>query len=177
METTQSKTTKPCKNCGLHFPHWIKTNGKIRILASRVYCLSCSPDNGNNRRQLVKYKIIDGIECKRCASCTKFKALTEFDYYRGYAAGACRSCSNQERKTRYLVKKKKAIEYKGGKCFDCKKTFQDCLYDFHHLEPHTKEFNIGQSRYHKWEKIKEELDKCVLLCAHCHRLRHEAEKN
>ncbi len=42
--------------------------------------------------------------------------------------------------------------------------------DFHHVDPSTKEFGVsnkGMTR--SWEKIKAELDKCILVCANCHR--------
>lgn len=42
--------------------------------------------------------------------------------------------------------------------------------DFHHLDPLTKAFGIssgGMSR--SWQKITEEIAKCILVCANCHR--------
>jgi hypothetical protein len=47
---------------------------------------------------------------------------------------------------------------------------QACL-DFHHL--HDKSFNIGnQCRDKGVASIKNEVDKCVVLCANCHRKLH-----
>ena len=70
--------------------------------------------------------------------------------------------------------KKKAIDYLGGKCIDCSGVFEDCVYDFHHVDMSTKEGNPSYflKGTSKWERAKEELDKCVLLCANCHRVRH-----
>lgn len=68
--------------------------------------------------------------------------------------------------------KLKAIEYKGDKCFDCGETYPQCCYDFHHLDPTIKDANIAQLIGRNFEKIKPELDKCVLLCSNCHRIRH-----
>ncbi|UIW10564.1 HNH endonuclease [Aeromonas phage BUCT695] len=48
--------------------------------------------------------------------------------------------------------------------------FHQCVYQFHHLEPHTKEGNSANIR--NWDKLREELDKCVMLCANCHMIRH-----
>jgi len=67
-----------------------------------------------------------------------------------------------------------AREYKGGKC-------QICGYDkcpralsFHHVDPKEKSFGISaRGLTRSWEKIKEEIDKCVLLCANCHMELHE----
>jgi hypothetical protein len=46
------------------------------------------------------------------------------------------------------------------------------LFDFDHREPAEKAFNWNKLRLRRWETIKAELDKCDLLCAYCHRLRH-----
>lgn len=66
--------------------------------------------------------------------------------------------------------KLKAIEYKGGMCVCCGYTGHPGVLDFHHLDASTKEFSIGLKGYTRsWDKIREELDKCILVCANCHR--------
>ena len=71
--------------------------------------------------------------------------------------------------------KLKAIEYLGGHCTDCKNEFPSYIYDFHHLDPNIKDFNIARLMGRKWENIVPELDKCILLCANCHRIRENKE--
>jgi len=44
----------------------------------------------------------------------------------------------------------------------------DSAFDFHHRDPTAKSFNISNKK--TWEIIKEELDKCDLLCCLCHRI-------
>jgi 5-methylcytosine-specific restriction endonuclease McrA len=63
-----------------------------------------------------------------------------------------------------------SIEYKGGKCLLCGyNRFQGAL-ELHHIDSEKKEFGIGDKGYTRsWEKVRAELDKCVLLCANCHR--------
>ena len=66
--------------------------------------------------------------------------------------------------------KAKAIEYKGGKCQICGYNKYHGSLDLHHLNPDQKKFEIGYRGYTRsWEKVKAELDKCVLVCANCHR--------
>jgi len=80
---------------------------------------------------------------------------------------------------RYVNKRRKelkimSIEYKGGKCSNC--GYNRCVraLDFHHLDPSKKNFTIASKGYTRsWKKVKEELDKCVLVCANCHREIHE----
>lgn len=66
-----------------------------------------------------------------------------------------------------------AIEYKGGRCERC--GYFRCIdaLEFHHADSSEKEFSISERGYTRsWDKVKEELDKCVLLCANCHREFH-----
>lgn len=66
--------------------------------------------------------------------------------------------------------KRRSIEYKGGECICCGYDEHPGVLDFHHVDPNTKEFGIsGKGMTRSWEKIKAELDKCVLVCANCHR--------
>ena len=69
-------------------------------------------------------------------------------------------------------KKDKAIEYLGGVCWRCEEVYDRVVYDFHHIVPATKEYEWGTLKKRKWKTIKKELDKCILLCANCHRLAH-----
>lgn len=66
--------------------------------------------------------------------------------------------------------KSMSIEYKRGKCVLCGyNKFQGAL-ELHHIDKDKKEFGIGDKGYTRaWEKVRAELDKCVLLCANCHR--------
>ena len=63
----------------------------------------------------------------------------------------------------------KAIEYKGTKCQLC--GYDKCIeaLEFHHFL-NEKNFGISAKGYTRsWEKVKAELDICILLCANCHR--------
>jgi 5-methylcytosine-specific restriction endonuclease McrA len=69
--------------------------------------------------------------------------------------------------------REKAITYKGGRCQVC--GYSNCLeaLEFHHLESTGKDFGISDRGYTRsWKRILAELDKCVLLCANCHREVH-----
>jgi len=41
--------------------------------------------------------------------------------------------------------------------------------DFHHKDDTLKEFTISGWYNLSWEKLRKELDKCVILCSNCHR--------
>jgi predicted HNH restriction endonuclease len=69
-----------------------------------------------------------------------------------------------------------AIQYLGGKCVFCQQTFHPAIYEFHHLDPTTKDRDPSKMLSLSWERLKSELDKCQLLCANCHRLAHHGDK-
>lgn len=73
---------------------------------------------------------------------------------------------------RKFERKQKAIEYLGGKCADCAGVFPSAAYDFHHRDMAQKEFNLSTLLQYRWELVLPELNKCDLLCANCHRIRH-----
>lgn len=68
--------------------------------------------------------------------------------------------------------KKLAIEYLGGKCIKCNGVFHPDVYDFHHKDEKEKDICVAKLLGRKFEGIKEELDKCILVCANCHRVIH-----
>ena len=71
------------------------------------------------------------------------------------------------------IMKERSVEHKGGKCEIC--NYSKCIQalEFHHKNPNKKEFSLSQTRmYSSWNKIKKELNKCILVCANCHREIH-----
>ena len=63
------------------------------------------------------------------------------------------------------------VDYKGGKCEIC--GYNKCLeaLEFHHKDPNEKDFSIANN-FKSMDKMKTEVDKCLLLCANCHREEH-----
>jgi hypothetical protein len=50
--------------------------------------------------------------------------------------------------------------------------------DFHHEDPEQKEYNVHKLVSNKrFAKAYEEIKKCTVLCANCHRIHHYNEKN
>ena len=65
-----------------------------------------------------------------------------------------------------------AVMYLGGQCKNCSYNKNITALEFHHVGG-DKDFSLSSSTHNKkWETIKAELDKCVLLCANCHREEH-----
>lgn len=70
-------------------------------------------------------------------------------------------------------RKARWVNYRGGSC-PCGERRLPCL-DFDHRDPSTKRANVSSMiRYTKRyteAQIREEVDKCDVLCANCHRLK------
>lgn len=102
-------------------------------------------------------------ECKK-------HGLTEFGA-RKNGIFRCKKCIIEYVQKRRIKIKELAVAYKGGKCEN-----PDCGYkkyvgalEFHHIDKN-KEFGIASKGYTRsWEKVKKELDKCVMLCSNCHK--------
>jgi hypothetical protein len=114
---------------------------------------------------------------KYCSKCDKKKPLG--DFYERFDSNAyssyCKKCSNKYYTERVRNVKIKMIEYKGGCCERCILKLEDTHYsvfDFHHINPQEKDPNFGKIKYQKWSVIKEEIDKCMLVCSNCHRIIH-----
>jgi len=70
--------------------------------------------------------------------------------------------------------KQRAVEYKGGRCQICGYAKYFGALEFHHKDPKVKDFVVGSWTHssNQWEKIKREIDKCILVCSNCHREIH-----
>jgi hypothetical protein len=134
--------------------------------------------------------------CRKCKveqPITKFRKMppkARAGKIKIYTSGVCTPCIvqnntkniNKDRESYNLrirnkrkQRKEWAVEYKGGKCSKCELTFHPAAYDFHHLDPNEKDFNPCNLLTCSIKRIKEELDKCVLLCSNCHRILHYEE--
>lgn len=66
-----------------------------------------------------------------------------------------------------------AVDYTGGQCENC--GYGRCIdaLEFHHTDPTKKDFSISEKGYTRsWAVVTKGLDKCIMLCANCHREVH-----
>lgn len=127
---------------------------------------------------------------KTCTKCQTEKPEESYPYKNkvtGRRSTVCQECQKEYKKTHYhnnkldhyrRNKEKKQrlrdmiLEKKNQGCLLCDEICVPCL-DFHHLDGSQKEFliskmvNMGSS-----SKLQAELEKCVVLCANCHRKVH-----
>ena len=88
----------------------------------------------------------------------------------------CLECAKKAVMKRRDALKKFAIEHLGGKCVKC--GYYKCIraLEFHHLDPKQKDFAVSRANK-SWERVKKEIEKCILVCANCHREIHSDEHN
>jgi hypothetical protein len=127
----------------------------------------------------------------KCTKCLEEKS--EFDFvFKNKVANkrhtVCGVCQREYKKKHYYENKpahyarniKTRIEIKkiydevkdNAVCIICGENERCCI-DFHHLDPSKKEFNVGRlTTYGSKIKLINEFEKCVPLCANCHRKLH-----
>lgn len=63
----------------------------------------------------------------------------------------------------------------GSNCLDCEREYPMPIYDYHHLDPKTKN-GILRICLWTWPRVETYIQGCVQLCPTCHRLRHFHER-
>lgn len=112
---------------------------------------------------------------KYCSGCKQFKPETEFTSNKRKKDGLqswCRQCmianvkANRKKENYTRQRREKVWELKKP----CQKCGDDRLYliHFHHINPSERDFPVSSFRKHSLEKCKQEVKKCVCLCANCH---------
>lgn len=57
----------------------------------------------------------------------------------------------------------------GNKCSLCGKEYPNYIYEFHHIDPSTKSYNLSNPTTRAKSAYPEEAKKCCMVCANCHR--------
>ena len=80
-------------------------------------------------------------------------------------------------KLRGLTRKLYLINLRGGKCEKCPYNKNLAALDFHHKDPTKKESRLDMRHLSNstMERIMKEFDKCLVLCANCHREEHSPD--
>jgi formate-dependent nitrite reductase cytochrome c552 subunit len=122
-------------------------DGKVRVLSSRRFCTSCSPLGAHNSSA----RPLEDPRVRRHQSWVAYN------------------------KRRRIWLKSELVAARGGRCGDCGYGRTIWALEFHHRDPTTKEFSLGGFAG-SIERAQREADKCALVCANCHRIRHAQAK-
>lgn len=122
------------------------------------------------------------METKVCSKCKRELPIENFhwrDKAKGTRRSECKDCHNAYMKNVYKDKKDTLQDLKSElKCAKCGEN-RGYVLDFHHKDPTTKESTIARMTSNKYtlDKLEKELEKCIVLCANCHREFHYFNKN
>ena len=118
---------------------------------------------------------------KTCKTCKRTLDESMFDENRHQCKDCRRAYRKKRRKEHPEIhtaqasrRQKKQGEWllsKKTPCIVCGESEPICI-DFHHIDPSKKDFTIGQHRSRNKILLQAEIDKCVCLCANCHRKVH-----
>jgi uncharacterized linocin/CFP29 family protein len=136
------------------------------------------------------------MDVKHCRGCGTDQSVENFAWknkMQGRRQSRCRSCQSTALKAWYgknadshkrsvaayngdLKRSKQALirDLKASSpCADCGGRFHFAVMDFDHLERFSKERNISELVHsaHTVAKLMDEIAKCEIVCANCHRLR------
>jgi len=139
---------------------------------------------------------------KKCSKCNKIKSYDDFQRRNSAINFSlyswCKECHAKHQKSAREPKKKKSnkriqelratrrIEVqnlivshlKSAACIKCSENNILCL-DFDHRDPTQKEFCVSQAvnLVPSLKRLKDEIAKCDILCANCHRIKTAQENN
>jgi len=128
---------------------------------------------------------------RKCCACKRQLSLSNFSRKGNGLQYRCKECQKTYRKShyennkdKYLFKAKnqhiKCLEENKQNIFDYKSKRgcllcpekEPCCLDFHHTSD-DKEFTISSKvRSYTWNSLLREIEKCVVICANCHRKIH-----
>lgn len=135
---------------------------------------------------------MEGSEGRRCGRCGEVKPIEEFNWRRiaeGQRDTFCRPCRSEYGKEHYAANRQRYIDAEARRkraraekrmrflveffrmhpCTDCGER-DPLVLEFDHLEE--KRFTIGHRLPDgNWKSILDEIAKCEVVCANCHRRR------
>lgn len=141
-----------CDACGKLFPAKQVIDGILRSLYRRRFCLECSPFGAHN------------------TSKTPPEATTPEEVQRARRQRRLESFRRSLQKRRQK-RKRDLVEAHGGRCVDSGYSLCVGALQFHHRDPSTKDFRLGAFNG-SLARLIAEAEKCDLLCANCHAVRH-----
>ena len=157
---------KVCKKDGcenLFSTQFIDNNGKKHNCQKRKFCFECSPYGEHNTRNFnKKLKGYGSGICPYCGGISKG------------GSSKCYKCYFNEQKIRQIKKVYSIVGYDCWLCGYSKGVKGTSILEFHHINPGNKLFGLSTREFvgKKWEKIFNEMRKCVSLCCRCHREYH-----
>ena len=138
---------------------------------------------------------------RQCNGCKKYIKITDFSWKKkanNKRAGKCKSCTNEYSRQHYKKNKdaykkrskehtkrykkygrKLIYEFKlGNPCSACGES-NPVVLEFDHIDPKKKRNDVSYMATHGYsiESLEKEIEKCIILCANCHRQKTAKQQN
>ena len=136
------------------------------------------------------------MDTKFCNTCKRDLPIDEFYVHRRRGKvgrqSMCKSCASKRRTEHYLANKEHEINVRNTRANAIRKQFveykQNCscvncgedrwyVLEFHHIDEKIEAVSVLVSNRAAWNTILNEIEKCDVLCANCHKEVHHLEKN
>ena len=161
-------------NSSSRFSEVLKKIGYSQVQDKRIISAIKSYCNSNN----INYSHLKEGEdeysgtTRICNICGKEKKIEEFYFIKNNPLYTCKECQKEKEHFKYIKKIEQINQYK--QTLSCKKCGESRFYllDFHHKDPNLKDYTISDNLRANFETIQQEIDKCDVLCANCHREWH-----
>ena len=130
------------------------------------YCMPCRSEISSERHQKTREADLDRMEKWRNANKHRSQQHSLSQRIRLGADGKAKNDA------RFLeVRLAITAEIKeNNPCAECGVFYPHYMMEFDHVRG-GKKFNIGNSHGHSLEELLDEIDKCEVVCANCHRMR------
>ena len=114
-------------------------------------------------------------KCKDCGNVLPIKEFASAGTINGvdYFRHKCVSCYSKSKSARKVVIRDQYYQLKKTlKCINCGNNDFRVL-EFDHLDPNQKDFSVGEGLKlgYSFDRILNEIEKCQVLCANCHRIK------
>ena len=123
------------------------------------------------------------MKVKVCTKCGRELPLDQFNWReksKGTRRSECKKCHSDFMKNRYKQKKSEIQDLKIGlKCAKCGYNKCGASLEFHHINPEEKDEKVARMMTNNYnlDIVKEEIKKCIVLCANCHHEFHFLNNN
>ena len=158
--------TKEIQTCHL-------VNGSIR---------SCGCLTSNSINNIINNVSQDIGETRICEICGK-EFILQINNFTRKCCYECAPRQGQDLTPSEVVSikrraiKKALVDYKGGQCCRCGYNKSLRALEFHHLDSNEKDFTISRCITKSMDTLKQEVDKCILVCSNCHAEIHDELDN
>jgi hypothetical protein len=169
LEFLRDLRRRPCQDCGGTFAPWVM-DFDHRDPKTKSFALAAGHALLKSRKVLLAEIAKCDIVCANCHAIRTYTWIKSEDVFASRAPG---TSPNLMRRTEYRRDHGKLLaELRTVPCFDCGRTFPYFVMQFDHRDATNKRYVVAQMVGRVGtQTILDEVAKCDVLCANCHRER------